>query len=70
MFRTVSLSVIKSLALYKQQWYMSYRFADSLLELKRKSTRLTSLLTIWKPKTVQIQSNPVITTSLYATPRL
>jgi len=31
MFRTVSLSIIRSLALNTQQWYMSYRFADSLL---------------------------------------
>ena len=30
MFWTVSLSIISSLALYTQQWYMSYRFADSL----------------------------------------
>jgi len=27
---TVSLSIIRSFSLYKQQWYMSYRFADSL----------------------------------------
>ena len=26
-----SLSIIRSLALYTQQWYMSHRFADSLL---------------------------------------
>jgi len=39
-------------------------------ELNEKSTRLTSLLTIWNPKTVQIQSNPFITTSSYATPRI
>jgi len=25
MFRTVPLSIIRSLALYTQQWYMSYR---------------------------------------------
>jgi len=31
MFRTVPLSIISSLELYTQQWYMSYRFADSLL---------------------------------------
>ena len=31
MFRTVPLSIIRSFSLYKQQWYMSYRFADSLL---------------------------------------
>jgi len=31
MFQTVALSTIRSLVLYTQQWYMSYRFADSLL---------------------------------------
>ena len=31
MFRTVPLSIIRSLALYTHQWYMSYRLADSLL---------------------------------------
>jgi len=30
MFRTVRLSIIRSFSLYTQQWYMSYRFADSL----------------------------------------
>ena len=30
MFRTVPLSVTRSFSLYIQQWYMSYRFADSL----------------------------------------
>jgi len=30
MFRTVLLSIIRSFSLYTQQWYMSYRFADSL----------------------------------------
>ena len=30
MFRTVPLSLTKSFSLYTQQWYMSYRFADSL----------------------------------------
>jgi len=30
MFRTVPLSIIRSFALYTQQWYMSYRFADCL----------------------------------------
>ena len=29
MFRTVPLSIIRSFSLYAQQWYMSYRFADS-----------------------------------------
>jgi len=30
MFRTVPLSIIRNSPLYTQQWYMSYRFADSL----------------------------------------
>jgi len=30
MFWTVPLSIIWSFSLYTQQWYMSYRFADSL----------------------------------------
>jgi len=30
MFRTGPLSIIRSFSLYIQQWYMSYRFADSL----------------------------------------
>ena len=29
MFRTVPLSIIRRFSLYTQQWYMSYRFADS-----------------------------------------
>ena len=30
MFWTVPLSIISSFSLYTQQWYISYRFADSL----------------------------------------
>jgi hypothetical protein len=30
MFRIVPLSNIRSFSLYTQQWYMSYRFADTL----------------------------------------
>jgi len=30
MFRTVPLSIIRSSSLYTQQWYMPYRFANSL----------------------------------------
>jgi hypothetical protein len=30
MFRTVPLSIIGSFLQYTQQWYMSYRFGDSL----------------------------------------
>ena len=32
MFRTVTLSIPRSCSLYTQQWYMSYRLADSLRE--------------------------------------
>jgi len=28
MFWTVSLSIIRSISLYTQQWYMPYSFAD------------------------------------------
>ena len=28
-FQTVPLSIISNFSLYTQQWYMSYRFADS-----------------------------------------
>jgi len=28
MFRTVPLSIIRSISLYTQQWYMSKKFAD------------------------------------------
>ena len=30
MFRTFPLSIIRSFSLYTQQWYMSYRYAESL----------------------------------------
>jgi hypothetical protein len=30
MFQTAPLSIIRSFSLYTQQWFMSYRFADSL----------------------------------------
>ena len=43
MFRTVPLSIIRSFSLYKQQWYMSYRFADSLLASKFKFKKLVYL---------------------------
>ena len=29
MFRTVPVSIIRSFSLYTQQWYMSYRLAES-----------------------------------------
>jgi len=39
MIRTVSLSDIRSLALYTQQWYMSYRFCR-LLTVSKTSAKL------------------------------
>jgi len=35
MFRAVPLSIMRSFSLYTQQWYMSYRFADSLRARQR-----------------------------------
>ena len=32
MFWAVPVSITRSFWLYTQQWYMSYRFADSLLQ--------------------------------------
>jgi len=44
MFRTVPLSIIRTFLLYTQQWYMSYRFAGSLM-----SANLYVLLCVqWK----------------------
>ena len=37
MFRRVPLSIIRSFSLYTQQWYMSYRFADSCKQLSANS---------------------------------
>jgi len=48
MFRTVPLSIIRSFLLYTQQWYMSYKFADSLLvscqQTKNKFEKLVRLV--------------------------
>jgi len=38
MFRTVPLSIIRSFALYTQQWYMSYRFGDGSPDPVRKQS--------------------------------
>jgi len=43
MFRTVPLSIIRSFSLYTQQWYMSYRFADSLLASCQQNLYKTSM---------------------------
>ena len=39
MFRTVPLSIIRSLAMYTQQWYMSYKFAYNkpVCQVKKKT---------------------------------
>ena len=34
MFQTVPLSIIRSISLYTQQWYMSNRFADSCNQMQ------------------------------------
>jgi len=44
MFPTVLLSIIRSFLLYTQQWYMSYRFADSLRAGSGWNYRLEALI--------------------------
>jgi len=46
MFQTVPLSTIRSFSLYTQQWYMSYRFADSLLASCQQTEELSELCTV------------------------
>jgi len=46
MFRTVPLSIITSFSLYTQQWYMSYRFADSLLQAVNEKLLMTDTGTV------------------------
>jgi hypothetical protein len=55
MFRTVPLSIIRSFSLYTQQWYMSYRFADSLragwaclLAVSKPVWHIPLLCVLWK----------------------
>jgi len=54
MFRTVPLSIIRSFSLYTQQWYMSYRFADSLRSAG--SGRLISQIYFWN-KTLHVSDS-------------
>jgi len=49
MFRTVPLSVISRFSLDTQQWYMSYRFADSLLtDVSKPLWHIPLLCVQWK----------------------
>ena len=48
MFRTVRLSIIRSFSLYTQQWYMSYRFADSSQAVSKHVWHITLLCVQWK----------------------
>ena len=48
MFRTVHLSIIRSLSLYTQQCYMSYRFADSLRDVSKPVWHIPLLRVQWK----------------------
>jgi len=65
MFRTVNLSIIRSFSLYTQQWYMSYRFADSLKDVCKPVWHIPLPGVQWKtpdegqrncPKHVEFQS--------------
>jgi len=46
MFWTFSLSIIRSFSPYTQQWYMSYRFADSL-QFRSDPARKLSAQPVW-----------------------
>ena len=46
MFRTVPLSIIRSFPLYAQQWYTSYRFADSLRARKLSANKIISTISL------------------------
>jgi len=49
MFRTVPLSIIRSFPLYIQQWYMSYRFANSLRAGSGRNSMTNTVLCVqWK----------------------
>jgi len=48
MFRTVPLSIIRRFSLYTQQWYMSYRFADSLQAVSKTVWHIPLLCVQWK----------------------
>jgi len=49
MFWTVPLSIISSFSLYTQQWYLSYRFADSLRAVRK--TCITYTIAVCMVKT-------------------
>jgi len=48
MFRKVLLSIIRSSLQYTQQWFMSYRFADSLLSVSKHVWHIPLLCVQWK----------------------
>jgi len=59
MFRTVPLSIIRSFLLYTQQWYVSYRFADSLRAGSGRNLQAGSGRTIPSWSCSQAVSKPV-----------
>jgi hypothetical protein len=62
MFRTVPLSIIRSFLLYTHQWYMPYRFADSL---RQGSGRNSLSIIIIKPTRCTNFSNLLFGIKLY-----
>ena len=50
MFRTISLSVVRSFSLYTQQWYTSYRFADCLQAVSKPVWHIPLLWLQWKTR--------------------
>jgi hypothetical protein len=61
-FRTVPLSIIRSFPLDKRQWYMSYRFADSLragLPTSCQQTCMTYTILVYSEKLLMMDRGTV-----------
>ena len=57
-FRTVPLSIV-SFSLYTEQWYMSYRFADSLLLASCQQTCMTYTTAVYSEKLLTMDRGTV-----------
>jgi len=59
MLRIVLLSIIRSFSLYTQQWYMSYRFADSLRSASRQQNCMTYNTAVFSEKLLMMDTGTV-----------
>jgi hypothetical protein len=68
MFRTVPLSIIRSFSLYTRQWYMSYRFVDSLRAGSRWNCGCNFNLTIFLRLHIHFINNLTLSTTVWQIP--